>query len=122
MELLERMRGRGFRPRPSTDKISAAPTGRARCRRCRRRIEKGATRIEIRAFVRPGRRTLLLRCADCVDARFAAAVLAVHGRAERVPVEAALAGTAEAQRVQLAIDAASEGGGGWHEEKSVCVC
>ena len=122
VELLERMRGRGFRQRPSTYKISAAPTGRARCRRCRRRIEKGATRVEIRAFVRPGRRTLLLRCADCVDARFAAAVLAVHGRAERVPVEAALAGSAEAQRVQRAIDAASEGGGGWHEEKRVCVC
>ena len=99
---------------------SAAPTGRARCRRCRRRIEKGATRVEICAFVRPGRRTLLLRCADCVDARFAAAVLAVHGRAERVPVEAALVGSAEAQRVQRAIDAAS-GGGGEHEEKSVCV-
>ena len=59
-----------------------------------------------------GRRTLLLRCADCVDARFAAAVLAVHGRAERVPVEAALVGSAEALRVQRAIDAASEGGGG----------
>ena len=112
VELLERMRGRGFRQRPSTYTISSAPTGRARCRRCRRRIEKGATRVEIRAFVRPGRRTLLLRCADCVDARFAAAVLAVHGRAERVPVEAALAGSAEAQRVQRAIDAASEGGGG----------
>ena len=78
VELLERMRGRGFRQRPSTYTISAAPTGRARCRRCRRRIEKGATRVEIRAFVRPGRRTLLLRCADCVDARFAAAVLAVR--------------------------------------------
>ena len=46
-----------------------------------------------------------------VDARFAAAVLAVHGRAERVPVEAALVGSAEALRVQRAIDAASGGGG-----------
>ena len=66
-------------------------------------------RVEICAFVRPGRRTLLLRCADCVDARFAAAVLAVHGRAERVPVEAALVGSAEARRVQRAI--AASGGG-----------
>ena len=106
------MRGRGFEQRPSTYKISAAPTGRARCRRCHRCIEKGATRIEICAFVRPGRRTRLLRCADCVDARFAAAVLAAHGRAERVPVEAALAGSAEALRVRDAIDAASGGGGG----------
>ena len=99
-------RAAGFQQRPSTYKISAAPTGRARCRRC---IEKGATRVEICAFVRPGRRTLLLRCADCVDARFAAAVLAVHGRAERVPVEAALVGSAEARRVQRAI--AASGGG-----------
>ena len=106
------MRARGFRTQPSTYAIGVAPTGRARCRRCARRIEKGEVRVEIRAFVRPGRRTLLFRCADCLDARFAAAVLAVHGRAERVPVEAALAGTAEAQRVQRAIDAASEGGGG----------
>ena len=103
------MRGRGFRQRPSRYKISAAPTARGRCCRCRRCIEKGATRVEICAFVRPGRRTLLLRCADCVDARFAAAVLAVHGRAERVPVEAALVGSAEARRVQRAI--AASGGG-----------
>ena len=106
------MRGRGFQQRPSAYKISAAPTGRARCRRCRRRIEKGATRVEICAFVRPGRRALLLRCADCIDQRFAAAVLAVHGRAERVPVDAALVGSAEALRVRDAIDAASGGGGG----------
>ena len=104
-------RARGFRAQPCTYAIGAAPTGRARCRRCNSRILKGAARIEINAFVRPGRRTLLLRCADCVDARFAAAVLAVHGRAERVPVEAALVGSAEALRVQRAIDAASGGGG-----------
>ena len=106
------MRGRGFRQRPSTYKISAAPTGRARCRCCRRRIEKGATRIEIRAFVHPGRRTLLFRCAACLDARFAAAVLAAHGSAERVPVQSELVGSAEAQRVRDALTAASGGGGG----------
>ena len=104
-------RARGFRTQSSTYAIGAAPTGRARCRRCARRIDKGAVRIEIHAFVHPGRRTLLFRCADCLDARFAAAVLAAHGRAERVPVEAALAGSAEALRVQRAIDAASGGGG-----------
>ena len=104
------MRGRGFEQRPSTYKISAAPTGRARCRRCRRRIEKGAARVEIRAFVRPGRRTLLFRCVDCLDARFVAAVLAVHGSVERVPV--GLGGSAEAQRVRDAMAAACGGGGG----------
>ena len=109
------MRGRGFEQRPSTYKISAAPTGRARCRRCAHRIEKGAVRIEIYAFVRPGRHTLLFRCADCLDARFAAAVLAVHGSAERVPVAAALVGSAEVRRVRDAL-AAARGGGG-----EVCV-
>ena len=102
----------GFRTRASTYKISSAPTARARCRRCGGRIDKGAVRIEIRAFVRPGRRTLLFRCTACLDARFVAAVLAVHGRAERVPVEAGLVGTAEAQRVCDAIAAACGGGGG----------
>ena len=104
-------RARGFRAQPCAYAIGAAPTGRARCRRCNSRILKGAARIEINAFVRPGRRTLLFRCADCLDARFVAAVLAVHGSVERVPVEAALAGTTEAQRVQRAIAAASGGGG-----------
>ena len=104
-------RARGFRAQPSTYAIGAAPTGRARCRRCRRRIDKGVARIEIRAFVRPGRRTLLFRCADCLDARFVAAVLAVHGSVERVPVQSALVGSAEAQRVRDAIAAASGGGG-----------
>ena len=73
---------------------------------------EGGVRIEIHAFVRPGRRTLMFRCAACIDARFAAAVLAVHGHADRVPVDAGLVGSAEALRVQRAIDAACGGGGG----------
>ena len=103
-------RARGFRAQPSTYAIGAAPTGRARCRRCNSRIEKGDARIEINAFVRPGRRTLLFRCVDCLDARFVAAVLAVHGSVERVPV--GLVGSAEAQRVRDAMAAACGGGGG----------
>ena len=67
-------------------------------------------RIEISAFVRPNRRTILLRCADCVDARFSAAVLAVYGRVDLVPVEAVLEGSAEVKRVQSAI--AASGGEG----------
>jgi len=82
---------------------------RARCRRCRRRIDKGDVHIEICAFVRPGRRTLLFRCAACVDAWFAAAVLAAHGSVERVPVQSGLVGSAETQRVRDAIAAASGG-------------
>jgi len=105
-------RARGFHTQPSTYAIGVAPTGRARCRCCRRRIDKGVARIEIRAFVRPGRHTLLFRCADCLDARFAAAVLAAHESAARVPVEAGLVGSVEAQRVRDALAAASGGGGG----------
>ena len=101
----------GFHTQPSTYAIGVAPTARARCRCCARRIDKGAVRIEISAFVRPGRHTLLFRCAACVDARFAAAVLAAHGSVEDVPVEAALVGSAEALRVRDTIAAASGGGG-----------
>ena len=35
--------------------------------------------------VRPNRSTLLARCCHCIDARFARAVLAVYGTADRVP-------------------------------------
>ena len=105
-------RARGFHTQPSTYAIGVAPTARARCRCCARRIDKGAVRIEIHAFVRPGRRTLLFRCTACVDARFAAAVLAVHGRAERVSIEAGLVGSSEARRVRDALAAAGEGGSG----------
>ena len=44
--------------------------------------------MAITAFVRPGRSTLLYRCARpaCIDAAFASAVLAVYCTAERVPV------------------------------------
>ena len=105
-------RTRGLHTQPSTYAISVAPTARARCRRCGGRIDKGAVRVEIRAFVRPGRRALLLRCADCIDARFAAAVLAAHGSVERVPVQSTLVGSAEALHVRDAIAAASGGGGG----------
>ena len=50
-----------FSTRPSTYRISLAPTGRARCRKCKKAIQKGAVRLEICVFVRPGRYTLLLR-------------------------------------------------------------
>ena len=55
-------RSNGFRQKKSTYRMSAAPSGRGRCRRCRAVIAKGETRLEICAFVRPGRYTLLLRC------------------------------------------------------------
>lgn len=95
-----------FKQRPSTYRIGIAPTGRGCCRKCRKPIPKGATRVEVCAFVRPGRSTVLLRCAACIDARFATAVLAVYKHAERVPATAELEG-AEASRVRNAITSAA---------------
>ena len=98
----------GFKQEKSTYRISAAPTGRARCRRCRAVIAKGETRLEVCAFVRPGRYTMLLRCTApaCIDAPLAAAILSVYKHAERVPVDAVLEGSAEANRVVRAISSA----------------
>ena len=99
---------KGFRQKKSTYRISVAPSGRARCRRCRAVIAKGETRLEVCAFVKPGRYTLLLRCTapSCIDARLSAAILSVYKSANRVPVDAALEGSAEAQRVVQAITSA----------------
>ena len=100
---------KGFRQEKSTYRISAAPSGRARCRRCRAVIAKGETRLEVCAFVRPGRYTMLLRCTApaCIDAPLAAAILSVYKHADRVPVDAALEGSAEANRVVRAITSAT---------------
>ena len=99
---------KGFKQKQSTYRLSVAPSGRARCRRCRAVIAKGETRLEVSAFVKPGRYTLLLRCTapSCMDASLAAAILSVYKHAERVPVEAALEGSAEARRVVHAITSA----------------
>ena len=99
---------KGFKQKKSTYRISVAPSGRARCRRCRAVIAKGETRLEVCAFVRPGRYTLLLRCTApaCIDAPLSAAILSVYKHVERVPVDAALEGSAEAQRVVQAITSA----------------
>ena len=102
------MRGRGFKQKKSTYRLSVAPSGRGRCRRCRAFIAKGETRLEVCAFVRPGRYTLLLRCTApaCIDAPLSAAILSVYKHADRVPVDTALEGGAEAHRVVRAITSA----------------
>ena len=99
---------KGFKQKQSTYRLSVAPSGRARCRRCRAVIAKGETRLEVSAFVRPGRYTLLLRCTapSCIDARLSAAILSVYKSADRVPVDAALEAGAEARRVVDAITSA----------------
>ena len=99
---------KGFKQKQSTYRLSVEPSGRARCRRCRAVIAKGETRLEVSAFVRPGRYTLLLRCTapSCIDAPLSTAILSVYKHAERVPVDAALEGSAEAHRVVHAINCA----------------
>ena len=91
-----------FKTRPSTYRLSLAPTGRAHCRGCKRRVDKGELRFTITAFVRPGRSTCLVRCCKCIDAKFARAVLAVYGTAARVPADACVA-TAAADGVRAAL-------------------
>ena len=99
---------KGFKQEKSMYRISVSPSGRGHCRRCRSVIAKGETRLEVCAFVRPGRYTLLLRCTApaCIDAPLSAAILSVYKHAERVPVDAALEGSAEVHRVVRAITCA----------------
>ena len=72
-----------FKSRDNRFLIEEASSGRARCRRCKQPIPNGALRLRIVAFVCPGRSTAFFRC--CLDAKLAAAVLAVYGSAARVP-------------------------------------
>ena len=90
----------GFKTRPSTYKIGVAPTGRARCRCCKRLITKGETRILITAFVMPGRATVFSRCCRCLDTRFTTAVLDVY--LQTAPPTACLESMGLLTRKQLA--------------------
>ena len=69
--------------------ISVAPTGRARCRKCKGLVAKGTVRLVTWALVceRPRRSTAFVRHAGCLDRAFAAAILKSHGgMALNVPV------------------------------------
>ena len=98
-----------FHTRKSVHTIDIAPTGRARCRKCKGIVGKGSVRIASTVFVRPGRSTVLVRHAECVDPAFARGVLAVYGRAERVLAGEGV-GDADADRVRELIDARGRGG------------
>ena len=89
-----------FKSRQNRFLIEEASSGRARCRRCRKPIAKGALRMRIVAFVCPGRTHAFFRC--CVDAKLAAAALAVYGSAERVACVSTMdAGRAAQMRLLL---------------------
>ena len=69
--------------------ISVAPTGRARCRKCKGLVGKGSVRLVTWALVceRPRRSTAFVRHVGCVNRAFAAAILRSHGgTALNVPV------------------------------------
>ena len=89
-------RGGGFKARPTTYKLSVAPTGRARCRVCKGSIGKGVLRLEACVFVCPGRRTVLVTHAACVTAAQVKDLLSVYGSVGRVPVGAGV----DAERVE----------------------
>ena len=65
---------------------------------------KGEVRIAITAFVRPGRSTLLYRCARpaCLDAAFARAVLATYKTPSAVPAADGV-DAHDAQRVRASL-------------------
>ena len=108
-----------FKTKPHKFRVDIAPTNRARCRACKRTIPKGSVRLVTVAFVCPGRATSFMRCApQCIDTACAAAVLAVYGSPERLPIDAAVS-SYEAKRIRdaltpplLALPAQQPGGAG----------
>ena len=82
----EMRRTPGFRTQASKYWVGTAPTGRAKCRTCKKSIEKGGVRLIALAFVSPGRSCKLVHHARCVTAKLAKAVLEVCGDVNRVPM------------------------------------
>ena len=76
----------GFKTRPSTYSIGLAPTGRAKCRVCRRGVETGEVRIVTHAFVKPGRSHDFVSHLTCATPAVVEAMLAVYFTVERVPM------------------------------------
>ena len=79
-----------IKARPSRFELDVAPTSRARCRGCKRAVEKGETRLVTNAFVRPGRGTRFVRHVRCVTVALLREVVAAHGSVEHVPVGAGM--------------------------------
>ena len=76
----------GFQTRASKYWVGVAPTGRARCRTCKKSIEKGGVRLVALAFVSPGRSCKLAHHARCVTPKLAKAVMSVCKDVNRVPM------------------------------------
>ena len=76
----------GFRTQATKYWVGTAPTSRAKCRSCKKSIEKGGVRLVALAFVCPGRSCKLVHHACCVTPKMAKAVLDVCGDVSRVPM------------------------------------
>ena len=63
-----------------------APSGRAKCRACKKCVEKGDVRLVVLAFVCPGRSCKLTHHVGCVTPKLARAVLDVFRDVNRVPM------------------------------------
>lgn len=102
----------GFRRRPSKYWVGIAPSGRAKCRTCKRNIEKGHARLVALEFVCPGKSCKLVYHALCVTPKLAKAVLDVCGDVNRVPISADVSEEARSEvRAQLL-----------NERRSMCYC
>lgn len=80
------LRTPGLRTRPSKYWVGAAPTGRAKCRTCKRNIERGGVRLVALEFVCPGRSCKLVHHVGCMTPKLARAVLDVCGDVNHVPM------------------------------------
>ena len=58
-------KSRGFKSKPNTYYVDAAPTSRAHCRVCKKSVMKGERRIVTNLFVRPGRWAKAVRHVRC---------------------------------------------------------
>ena len=70
--------------KPSQYHLGVAPTSRAKCKRCRSVVSKGAVRLVVTAFVTRGHTARFSRCLACLDAPLAAAVKAACGGTDRL--------------------------------------
>ena len=68
--------------------LGVAPTGQARCRRCRQRISKGALRLVTTCFVKCGVSRRFFRCGACCDRKLANVVAGACGVVANLPVAA----------------------------------
>ena len=92
-----------MKTKPTTYHIGIAPTSRARCRRCKRQVQKGSVRIVTTAFVKHGHTVRFIRCVPCIDAKLAAAILSVYSDPIRIPSTADVdADTAKEIRATIA--------------------